>query len=74
MGGANWGGHTCPGPGPRAAQRAGIIALAKQIRNPPAIPPKPPAPPVPAWQATALLALDRIGNDVVALQKLIKAQ
>ncbi|HEY7144633.1 MAG TPA: N-acetylmuramoyl-L-alanine amidase [Streptosporangiaceae bacterium] len=32
MGGASWGGHTCPGPGPRAGQRAAIIALAKQIR------------------------------------------
>jgi hypothetical protein len=42
MGGAAWGGHTCPGPGPRAGQRADIIALAKAIRNPPP-PPKPPA-------------------------------
>ena len=32
MGGAAWGGHTCPGPGPRAAQRADIITLAKEIR------------------------------------------
>jgi N-acetylmuramoyl-L-alanine amidase len=32
MGGAAWGGHTCPGPGPRAAQRHDIIALARQIR------------------------------------------
>lgn len=32
MGGAAWGGHTCPGPGPRAGQRAAIIALAKEIR------------------------------------------
>jgi N-acetylmuramoyl-L-alanine amidase len=32
MGGAAWGGHTCPGPGPRAGQRQGIIARAKQIR------------------------------------------
>jgi N-acetylmuramoyl-L-alanine amidase len=63
MGGANWGGHTCPGPGPRAGQRAGIVALAKEIRNPD-----------PAWKTAALQALDRMGNDVVALQKLIKAQ
>lgn len=42
MGGAAWGGHTCPGPGPRAGQRAAIIALAKQIRA--GTPPKPPAP------------------------------
>jgi N-acetylmuramoyl-L-alanine amidase len=32
MGGAAWGGHTCPGPGPRAGQRDDIIALAKKIR------------------------------------------
>lgn len=32
MGGAAWGGHSCPGPGPRAGQRAAIIALAKEIR------------------------------------------
>lgn len=32
MGGAAWGGHTCPGPGPRAGQRTAIIALAKEIR------------------------------------------
>ncbi len=39
MGGAAWGGHTCPGPGPRAGQRAGIIALAKAIRAGSAPPP-----------------------------------
>lgn len=32
MGGQAWGGHTCPGPGPRADQRNQIIALAKSIR------------------------------------------
>ena len=32
MGGAAWGGHTCPGPGPRAGQRHEIIARAKRIR------------------------------------------
>ncbi len=36
MGGAAWGGHTCPGPGPRAGQRAAIVALAMAIRTPPA--------------------------------------
>lgn len=41
MGGAAWGGHTCPGPGPRAGQRAPIIALAMAIRQPQ----PPPAPP-----------------------------
>jgi hypothetical protein len=33
MGGAAWGGHTCPGPGPRAAQRHDIILLARAIRG-----------------------------------------
>jgi hypothetical protein len=33
MGGIAWGGHTCPGPGPRAGQRDGIVALAKKIRT-----------------------------------------
>lgn len=33
MGGAAWGDHTCPGPGPRAGQRTDIIALAKAIRK-----------------------------------------
>jgi hypothetical protein len=32
MGGASWGGHTCPGPGPRAGQRYEIISRAKAIR------------------------------------------
>jgi hypothetical protein len=32
MGGAAWGGHTCPGPGPRAGQRQAIIDLARHIR------------------------------------------
>lgn len=32
MGGTAWGGHTCPGPGPRAGQRHAIIELAKVIR------------------------------------------
>lgn len=32
MGGAAWGGHTCPGPGPRAEQRQDIIARAIAIR------------------------------------------
>lgn len=33
MGGAAWGGHTCPGPGPRAGQRQEIIDMAKQVRT-----------------------------------------
>lgn len=50
MGGAAYGGHTCPGPGPRAGQRAAIIARAKVLRGvtpKPPIPPKPPVPPKP---------------------------
>jgi hypothetical protein len=42
MGGAAWGNHTCPGPGPRAGQRQDIIALAKAIRQ--GTPPGPPPP------------------------------
>jgi hypothetical protein len=33
MGGAAWGGHTCPGPGPQAGQRHEIIGRAKAIRG-----------------------------------------
>jgi hypothetical protein len=35
MGGVAWNpnGHTCPGPGPRASQRADIVKLAKRIRH-----------------------------------------
>jgi hypothetical protein len=33
MGGAGWGGHSCPGPGPRAGQRFEIIKRAKAIRT-----------------------------------------
>lgn len=32
MGGDAWGGHTCPGPGPRAGQRYEIISRAEAIR------------------------------------------
>ncbi|HEY3908245.1 MAG TPA: N-acetylmuramoyl-L-alanine amidase [Streptosporangiaceae bacterium] len=32
MGGGAWGGHTCPGPGPRAGQRREIIRRAEAIR------------------------------------------
>lgn len=37
MGGAAWGGHTCPGPGPRAAQRYEIVALAVLMQTIPAV-------------------------------------
>lgn len=50
MGGGAWGGHTCPGPGPRAGQRRVIIELAKVIR---AGHPEPAPKPVP-HEATVL--------------------
>jgi len=49
MGGVPWGNHpSCPG-GVREAQRAAIIALAKEIRHPATVtpPPTPPPPPAP---------------------------
>jgi hypothetical protein len=48
MGGAAWGGHTCPGPGPRAAQRHVIVELAKVIRAAVSGPPPPKPPPLKA--------------------------
>src|SRR5215469_10480442 len=50
MGGQAWGGHTCPGPGPRAGQRAAVIELAKLIRTPP-----PPAPVPPVTEMEGIL-------------------
>jgi hypothetical protein len=41
MGGAAYGGHTCPGPGPRAGQRSAIIARAISLRTPAPTPPTP---------------------------------
>ena len=49
MGGAAWGGHTCPGPGPRAGQRAAIVALAAAIRSGGAAPAAKPPPPPGQW-------------------------
>jgi hypothetical protein len=60
MGGAAWGGHTCPGPGPRAGQRDEIIALAKKIRHGS-------AEPVESWQAKALKQATAIGKEVAVL-------
>lgn len=37
MGGAAWGGHTCPGPGPRAGQRTEILRRAQLLLNPPEV-------------------------------------
>lgn len=50
MGGSAWGGHTCPGPGPRAMQRYEIVKLAKKIRAGEA--PVPKAGPVTQWHTT----------------------
>jgi hypothetical protein len=36
MGGNAWGGHTCPGPGPRAGQRHEVSARAQALRTQPA--------------------------------------
>jgi hypothetical protein len=74
MGGAAWGGHTCPGPGPRAGQRPAIVELAKVIRAGAA------PPPVPSWKAQALAAAGKVetqlavaAHDVAALTDLLKA-
>lgn len=56
MGGANWGGHTCPDLPPRhvrSLQRADILTAAKAIRSP-VPPPKP-------WQAQALDLANELG-------------
>lgn len=63
MGGAAWGGHTCPGPGPRSGQRAAIIELAKDIRHQHAAP----APPAGGWQAKALRQASALVADLTAL-------
>ena len=55
MGGQAWGGHTCPGPGPRAGQRASIINLAGAIRAGAGR-----AQDVPAGQWTALAGTDAL--------------
>ncbi len=64
MGGAAWGGHTCPGPGPRAGQRHAIIKLARLIRHPP--PPEP-------WQARALVKAAAIEAELAGLVTLLQA-
>jgi hypothetical protein len=63
MGGAAWGNHTCPGPGPRAGQRAGIIELAKAIRA--GTPPAPPSVP-PAAQYTTHVTAGKLSLDALA--------
>jgi hypothetical protein len=66
MGGAAWGGHTCPGPGPRAGQRHAIIELARVIRRQVPPPPKP-------WQARALARATAIEADLAGLVTLLEA-
>jgi hypothetical protein len=62
MGGAAWGSHTCPGPGPRAGQRTAILARARQIRTGP--------PPV-TWQARALADAKQIEAGATSLAALL---
>lgn len=50
MGGLAWGNHSCPGPGPRAGQRAAIIARARELRNGPT--PAPTPAPTPTQEET----------------------
>lgn len=72
MGGAAWGGHTCPDLPPkhvRSQQRAAIIALAKEIRKGP----PPPPPPPPGWQADALAKAEALEAGAAALVALLKA-
>ncbi len=69
MGGAAWGGHTCPGPGPRAQQRYAIIDLARQIRNGAPTPPTPP----PTWQAAALAKAKATQANLAALIAMLEA-
>jgi hypothetical protein len=72
MGGAAWGGHTCPGPGPRAGQRQEIIDLAKQIRDQSPQPPQPPRPQPVGWQAAALARAEAIEADLADLLALLR--
>jgi hypothetical protein len=64
MGGLAWGGHTCPGPGPRAGQRDAIIELAKQIRHQHGT--------ATTWQAKALAQATALGTELTALQAMLQ--
>jgi len=57
MGGAAYGAHTCPGPGPRSAQRGEILARALVLRGGKVLPPVA-HPPVPTGKI--ILAVDGI--------------
>jgi len=70
MGGVAWGGHTCPGPGPRAAQRAAIITLAKAIRG--AAPPPPHKPKVPPRREETIITGGRLSLAELAAQRRTK--
>ncbi|HEX6933744.1 MAG TPA: N-acetylmuramoyl-L-alanine amidase [Streptosporangiaceae bacterium] len=65
MGGEAWGGHTCPGPGPRAGQREAIIDLAKQIRHQHGTPSA-------TWQAKAYAQATALGAELTALVALLQ--
>ena len=65
MGGAAWGGHTCPDVPPehvRSEQRQAIIDLAKEIRTPP-----------PPWQKTALDLAGEAEADLAQVRALLAA-
>jgi len=65
MGGAAWGGHTCPDQPPhhvRSAQRQAIVDLAKQIRNPP-----------PKWEVSALAAAEDAAKALATVHRLLAA-
>ena len=65
MGGAAWGGHTCPDVPPekvRSSQRQAILDLAAEIRTPP-----------PAWQKTALEDADIAAGSLDRLRALLAA-
>jgi len=67
MGGAAWGGHTCPDLPPRhvrSAQRPAILELAKQIRKG--------TPPPPSWQAQALAKAEAMQTGATTLAGLLQ--
>lgn len=70
MGGAAWGGHSCPGT-LRASQRQSILNVAKGMELPKP-PPKPPVTPVPAFPG--YVSLGSTGSAVVAVQRRLQAR
>jgi hypothetical protein len=63
MGGEAWGGHTCPGPGPRAAQRQVILDLANKIRAGSG-----PVAPEPTWKGEVLARAEAVEASVADLR------